>query len=60
MAYLNGHQDHFTMIGGQQSARSLPHLCTLFKLADNSGIFVDQDLAVARMEVILKCHGVGG
>src|SRR6185295_14466479 len=26
LAYLNGHQDHFTMVGGQQSARSPKHL----------------------------------
>jgi hypothetical protein len=60
MAYLNGHQNHFTMIGGQQSTRSLPHLCTLFKLADNAGIFADQDQAVARMKAVLKFHGVEG
>ena len=60
MAYLNGHQNHFTMIGGQQSTRSLPHLCSLFKLADEAGVFVDQDLAVSRMQVVLKYHGIGG
>jgi hypothetical protein len=26
MAYLNGLQDHFVMVGGQQSARSILHL----------------------------------
>ncbi len=34
MAYLNGHQDHFTMVGGQESARSVLHLAELFRLAD--------------------------
>ena len=34
MAFLNGHQDHFVMVGGQQSTRSLPHLAELFRLAD--------------------------
>jgi hypothetical protein len=33
MAWLNGHQDHFVMVGGQQSTRSLPHLAELFRLA---------------------------
>ncbi len=60
MAYLNGHQDHFTMIGGQQSTRSLVHLSRLFQLADNAGLFLDQDQAVTRMKVVLKVHGVEG
>lgn len=60
MAYLNGHQDHFTMIGGQQSTRSLLHLSTLFRLADSAGLFIDQLQAVTRMKAILKVHGVEG
>ena len=32
MAWLNGHQDHFTMVGGQQSARHVLHLAELFRL----------------------------
>ncbi|MBZ0147183.1 MAG: dihydrodipicolinate synthase family protein, partial [Pseudorhodoplanes sp.] len=38
MAYLNGHQDHFTMIGGQESARSTLHLVDIFRLADQAGL----------------------
>src|SRR5262245_48878955 len=34
MAYLNGLQDHFTLVGGQESARSTLHLAELFRLAD--------------------------
>jgi hypothetical protein len=37
MAYLNGLQDHFVMVGGQQSTRSLLHLAELFRLADRPG-----------------------
>ena len=37
MAWLNGHQSHFTMVGGQQSARSIVHLAELFRLADAGG-----------------------
>ncbi len=37
MAWLNGHQDHFTMVGGQESARSTLHLAELFRLADKAG-----------------------
>lgn len=60
MAYLNGHQNHFTMVGGQQSARSLQHLAELFRLADASGLLADPDLAAARMKATLAVHGVEG
>ncbi len=60
IAYLNGHQDHFAMIGGQQSARSLVHLAEIFRLADKAGLLTDQDMAVSRMRTVLKIHGVKG
>ena len=53
MAWLNGHQSHFTMVGGQQSARSLVHLAELFRLADAAGLLRDPDLAGARMRTLL-------
>lgn len=58
MAWLNGHQSHFTMVGGQQSARSLPHLAELFRLADGAGLLQKPDLAIARMQTLLALHGV--
>ena len=58
MAYLNGHQDHFVMVGGQQSARSILHLSELFRLADKAGLLRDPDLAAARMSTTLALHGV--
>jgi hypothetical protein len=58
MAYLNGHQDHFTMVGGQESARSTLHLAEIFRLADASGLLRDPDLAVQRMRVVLAARGV--
>ena len=58
LAYLNGLQDHFTMIGGQQSARSLQHLSELFRLADKARVLADPDLAVERMNRVLAVHGV--
>jgi Protein of unknown function (DUF993) len=58
VAYLNGHQDHFTMVGGQQSARSLKHLTELFRLADQAGILVDPDKSAERMKAVLKVHGL--
>ena len=60
LAYLNGHQDHFVMVGGQQSARSIVHLAELFRLADRSGILRDPDVAAARMNTVLSIHGVEG
>jgi hypothetical protein len=58
MAWLNGHQDHFTMVGGQQSARSIGHFSQLFRLADAAGLLRDPDMAVARMRGLLALHGV--
>ena len=58
LAYLNGHQKHFVMVGGQQSARSLVHLVEAFKLADAAGLIRDPDLAVARLTDVLRTHGV--
>src|SRR5260221_984273 len=58
MAYLNGHQRHFTMVGGQQSARSLPHLAELFRRADAAGLLADPDRAAARMRAVLCVHGI--
>jgi len=58
LAYLNGLQDHFTMIGGQQSARSLMHLTELLRLADKARVLADPELAARRMRDILAVHGV--
>ena len=58
LAWLNGHQDHFTMVGGQQSARSLLHLAEAFRLADRAGVLRDPDLACQRMRLLLGVHGV--
>ena len=60
MAWLNGHQSHFTLIGGQQSARSLVHLAELFRLADAAGLLRDPDLAAKRMRTLLALHGIDG
>ena len=58
MAYLNGLQDHFVLVGGQQSARSLPHLADLFRLADRAGLLRDPELARRRMVRVLAVHGI--
>ena len=58
MAWLNGHQDHFVMVGGQQSARGILHFAELFRLADKAGLLRDPDAASARMRSLLATHGV--
>jgi hypothetical protein len=58
LAYLNGLQDHFAMIGGQQSTRSLQHLAKLFRLADQARVLADPALAIDRMKRVLAVHGV--
>jgi hypothetical protein len=58
MAWLNGHQDHFVMVGGQQSARHALHFAELFRLADAAGLLQAPPLACARMQQLLAMHGV--
>jgi hypothetical protein len=58
LSYLNGHQSHFRMVGGQESARSILHLTDLFRLADSAGILIDPDLAAARMSAVLRVAGL--
>ncbi len=58
LAYLNGLQDHFVMVGGQESTRSLQHLAELFRLADKARVLADPDMAVTRMRRVLAVHGL--
>ncbi len=58
MAYLNGHQDHFMMVGGQESTRSTLHLAELFRLADQAGLLADPELATRRMKAVLALRGI--
>jgi hypothetical protein len=58
LSWLNGHQPAFTMVGGLHSARSLPHLSTLVRLADQAGALEDPDLAARRWTAYLAVHGV--
>jgi hypothetical protein len=60
MAWLNGHQRHFTMVGGQQSTRSLLHLADLFRLADAANLLEDPAQSVQRMKTLLAMHGLEG
>jgi hypothetical protein len=58
LAFLNGHQDHFRMVGGMESTRSIVHLADLFVLADRAGLLRDPASAVARMRHVLALAGI--
>ena len=58
LAYLNGFQDHFVMIGGAQAMRPLPYFTDLFRLADAAGLLRDPERAVARMRWFLRLYRV--
>ena len=58
MAYLMGHQDHFTMIGGQESMRSTLHLADIIRLADDARLFIDPDEAARRARPVFQARGV--
>ncbi len=57
LAWLAGHQEHFTMVGGAQTARSLPHLARAYELADTLGLFPDPERAETRMKALIAGHG---
>jgi len=54
LAWLNGHQDHFSMAGGLQSARGATHFAKVFELADACGVLADPELAMLRMKRYLS------
>ncbi|MFO1050134.1 MAG: dihydrodipicolinate synthase family protein [Geminicoccaceae bacterium] len=58
LAWLNGHQDHFAMIGGMQSARPALHYADVFRLADRARLLRDPELAAARITSLMALHGI--
>jgi hypothetical protein len=58
LAYLNGHQSHFRMLGGAEGARTAVHLGELIRLADAAGLFQDPELAAARARGVLAVAGI--
>jgi hypothetical protein len=58
LAYLRGHQQHFRMLGGAESARSVVHLAKLVCLADAAGLFADPDDVVRRLRPVLNAAGI--
>ncbi|HEV8616129.1 MAG TPA: dihydrodipicolinate synthase family protein, partial [Methylomirabilota bacterium] len=57
-AFLNGHQSHFHMVAGMESARSAVHLAEQFRLMDQAALLRDPELAAARMRHVLALAGV--
>lgn len=57
LAWLNGHQDHFTMPAGMQSARGILHYCEVFRLADQANVLDQPELALLRMENFVAVNG---
>ena len=58
LSWLNGHQRHFIMPGGFQSARDITHYAQLFRLADRAGLLQDPELAAQRLKTLLALHGL--
>jgi hypothetical protein len=58
LAWLNGHQDHFAMVGGLQSARSALHYADIFRLADQARLLRDPETAAARITTLMALHGI--
>ena len=58
LAWLAGHQDHFTMVGGLQSGRSPRHLARLVRLADAAGLLPDAELAARRVRAWAATVGI--
>jgi hypothetical protein len=57
-AFLNGHQSHFRMLGGAESARTAVHLGELIRLADAAGLLQDPDLAASRARGVFAVAGI--
>jgi len=58
LAWLNGHQTAFQMVGGLHSARSLPHLSRIVELANASNALEQPELAAQRWHAMLRLNGV--
>ncbi|MCY4198042.1 MAG: dihydrodipicolinate synthase family protein [Rhodobacteraceae bacterium] len=57
LAYLNGHQDHFAMVGGQEAARSTLHLAELIRLANDASLFTDPERTALRVRKAFAVRG---
>jgi hypothetical protein len=60
LAWLNGFQHHFIMVGAMQSARGVRHYAEVFRLADRAGLIIDPERASRRMKALLAMYGIEG
>lgn len=58
LAWLNGYQAGFQMIGGLHSGRDVNHLVKLFRLANTAGLLLNPELAATRMAGFLNAAGI--
>ena len=58
LAWLDGHQDHFAMVGGQQAARSALHYAEVFRLASQARVLADPEQAARRMRALMATFGI--
>jgi hypothetical protein len=54
LAWLNGLQPEFAMVGGLERRRTTAHLVQVFELAAAAGALTEPELAVARMTELLE------
>ena len=59
LAWLNGLQPAFAMVGGLHAARSAVHLAEVFRLADRAGALDDPERAAARLQSFLAVSAGG-
>jgi hypothetical protein len=58
LAYLNGHQKHFRLLGGFETARTISHLSKVLLLAEQAGVLLNPELACLRMRPLLEAAGI--
>ena len=60
LAWLNGHQPAFQLVGGLHSARSLVHLSRIVELANGCGALEHPEQAAERWHALLSVNGIAG
>ncbi len=58
LAWLNGHQPGFQMVGGLHSARSIPHLSEIVRLANDAFALEQPEVAARRWNNYLAVNGL--
>ena len=58
LAWLNGHQSHFSLPAGMQSARGILHYADIFRLADQANVLDNPELATRRMKNFAGIYGI--